>query len=103
MSKKRHQRISDRAVPERKSANQRFIWKYALPTQQKFIGKVTEKAAQWPCGQSEQRGTAQRPPEFSCKLGISRRRWRGRIDRAGQAGRGNDVSNETHKIVTLDP
>jgi hypothetical protein len=50
MSKKRRQRISDRAVPEGKSANQRFIRKYALPTQQKFIGNVTEKAVQQPCG-----------------------------------------------------
>src|SRR5216683_8047949 len=100
MSKKRRQRIRDRAVPERKSADLRFIRKYALPTQQKFIGKVTEKAVQQPCGQPEQRGTAQRAPEFSCKLRISHRRWRGRIDRAGQAGRGNDVGNETYKIVT---
>ena len=68
MSKKRRQRISDCAVPERKSANLRFIRKYALPTQQKFVGKVTENAVQQPCGQPEQRGAAQGAPEISRKL-----------------------------------
>ena len=103
MTKHRGQRLAQGRIAEREAGHLRLVGQHALAADQELVGEIAGETAQQRRRDRDQCRAAQRARELPREDAVVDRHRRGRIHRAGEPRRRNDMGDQAHEIVALDP